>query len=75
MVTRAAVSLGDRLVVKLGTSSLVGADGEPDEQRLARLCDEVATLKATGISPIVVSSGAIAAGLRPLGFGLRPADI
>jgi glutamate 5-kinase len=75
VVTRNGISPGDRLVVKLGTSSLVGSDGEPDELRLAALCDEVAILRSTGLSPIVVSSGAIAAGLTPLGFELRPADI
>jgi glutamate 5-kinase len=74
-MTRVALSSGDRMIVKIGTSSLVGPSGDPDEQRLALLCDEVAHLRRSGIQPIVVSSGAIAAGLQPLGLGARPADI
>ncbi|MGH2750052.1 MAG: glutamate 5-kinase [Actinomycetota bacterium] len=74
-MARATLSRGDRLVVKIGTSSLVGTDGEPDEARLAALCDEVARLREAGVRPIVVSSGAIAAGLRPLGLSVRPVDI
>ena len=63
------------MIVKIGTSSLVGPSGDPDEGRLAMLCDEVAQLRDEGIQPIVVSSGAIAAGLQPLGLDTRPADI
>ncbi|MPZ90968.1 MAG: glutamate 5-kinase [Actinobacteria bacterium] len=74
-MARASLSSGDRMIVKIGTSSLVGSGGEPDEKRLALLCDEVAHLRAAGIHPIVVSSGAIAAGLQPLGLSTRPADI
>jgi glutamate 5-kinase len=74
-MTRVALSSGDRMIVKIGTSSLVGPSGDPDERRLALLCDEVAHLRRSEIQPIVVSSGAIAAGLQPLGLGARPADI
>ena len=66
---------GDRLVVKVGTSSIVDAEGHPDETRLAALCDGVAQARKEGIQVILVSSGAIAAGLQPLGLGARPADI
>jgi len=74
-MARASLSPGDRMIVKIGTSSLVGPGGEPDEERLALLCDEVVHLRRDGIRPIVVSSGAIAAGLQPLGLPSRPADI
>jgi len=66
---------GDRLVVKVGTSSIVDGEGHPDEARLAGLCDGVAEARRAGIQVILVSSGAIAAGLQPLGLGSRPADI
>ena len=66
---------GDRLVVKVGTSSIVDSEGHPDEARLAALCDGVAGARRAGIQVILVSSGAIAAGLQPLGLGARPADI
>lgn len=74
-MARVSLSSGDRMIVKIGTSSLIGGSGEPNEERLAVLCDEVVHLRETGIKPIVVTSGAIAAGLQPLGLRVRPADI
>lgn len=66
---------GDRLVVKIGTTSLVGSAGEVDEARFDVLCDEVVAARAAGIEVVLVSSGAIAAGAGPLGMTSRPADI
>jgi glutamate 5-kinase len=74
-VSRPRVGAGDRLVVKVGTASLVGGGGEPDERRLKALCGGLARLHRTGAQPILVSSGAIAAGLGPLGLDRRPSDI
>jgi glutamate 5-kinase len=72
---RPSLERGDRLVVKVGTSSIVDKEGHPDEARLAALCDGIVTARAAGIHVILVSSGAIAAGLQPLGLGTRPSDI
>lgn len=72
---RPVLTSGDRLVVKVGTASIVDPQGHPDEDRLARLCDGLAEARAAGIEVILVSSGAIAAGLQPLGLSTRPADI
>jgi glutamate 5-kinase len=74
-MVRTSAGPGDRVVVKIGTASLVAADGEPDEERIAALCDGVAELRARSVLPIVVSSGAVAAGLRPLALQARPTDI
>ena len=49
--------------------------GGPTSDRLATLCSGIAELKASGVDVILVSSGAIAAGLTPLGLTGRPADI
>jgi glutamate 5-kinase len=65
----------DRLVVKVGTASLVDPSGAPNDKRLGKLCNEIAKIKATGIDVVLVSSGAIAAGLEPLGLVARPKDI
>jgi glutamate 5-kinase len=62
-------------VVKVGTSSLIGPDGEPEETRLASLCDQIAGAREQGVEVILVSSGAIAAGLPSLGLDVRPTDI
>ena len=72
---RPELASGDRLVLKVGTASLVDATGRPDDDRLATLCSGIAELKASGVDVILVSSGAIAAGITPLGLTGRPTDI
>jgi glutamate 5-kinase len=74
-MTRLELKPGDRVVVKVGTASLVGATGEPEEERLEALSRQIASLKSDGAEVILVSSGAIAAGLGPLKLDRRPADI
>ena len=74
-MSRVVVGPGDRVVVKVGTASLVGPTGEPDPERVARLIDGLLSARSKGAQPILVSSGAIAAGLGPLGMTKRPSDI
>ena len=74
-MTRAVVGNGDRIVVKVGTASLVGPTGEPDADRISRLVDGLLEARSRGADAILVSSGAIAAGLGPLGMSRRPSDI
>lgn len=57
---RPELASGDRLVLKVGTASLVDVTGRPDDDRLATLCSGIAELKASGVDVILVSSGAIA---------------
>lgn len=66
---------GDRLVVKVGTASLVDSSGRPDGRKLHSLCTGVAAARSAGVQVILVSSGAIAAGLAPLGLEKKPSDI
>lgn len=75
-MTRAVVSEAKRIVIKIGSSSLTGKDGAGlDQSAVNKLVDTVANLKASGKEIIVVSSGAIAAGLAPLGLTTRPKDL
>jgi len=74
-MARLDLSAGDRMVVKVGTASLVGPGGEPDEARLSGLCEQITGLARSGVRVMLVSSGAIAAGLGPLGLAARPSDI
>jgi glutamate 5-kinase len=74
-MARPQLASGDRLVVKVGTASLVDSSGTIDDQRLEHLCDEIASARGAGIDVILVSSGAIAAGLGRLRFPTRPTDI
>ncbi len=64
-----------RLVVKVGSSSLTAPDGGLDETQVSRLASELSRAHRKGISCVLVSSGAIAAGLHPLGLRRKPADI
>ena len=64
------------IVVKIGTSSLTDERGLIERGAIAKLCAEVAEARARGVRVVVVSSGAIAAGLPVLGFvDRRPADL
>jgi glutamate 5-kinase len=74
-VTRAAIAGARRLVVKVGSSSLASPEGGLDGAQVAALVDAVATRLAGGTQVVLVSSGAIAAGLRPLGLTKRPRDL
>jgi glutamate 5-kinase len=69
---RAAVAAARRVVVKVGSSSLTGAAGDLDPARLDALVDALAAFDG---EVVLVSSGAIAAGLAPLGLRRRPADL
>src|SRR5579872_3178314 len=65
-----------RLVAKVGTSSLTDPDGHIDAVLVAKIVAEVADLRAAGHHVVVVTSGAISAGLVPLGLqGRRPSDL
>jgi len=70
--TRALVATARRVVVKVGSSSLTTAGGGIDPARVRSLVDELAALRARGAEVVLVSSGAIAAGLAPLGLRRRP---
>ena len=72
---RAAVAAARRLVVKVGSSSLTGPDGILDVERLTALSDALAARCLAGHQVVLVSSGAIAAGIVPLGLAARPRDL
>ncbi len=61
-----------RIVVKVGSSSLTTAAGGIDPTRVAALADVLAEARGAGHEVVLVSSGAIAAGLAPLRLKRRP---
>jgi glutamate 5-kinase len=63
------------VVVKVGSSSLTSLAGGIDEEALIGLADVLGELRNRGTEVILVSSGAIAAGLAPLGLDRRPRDL
>ncbi|MCV9993740.1 glutamate 5-kinase [Paeniglutamicibacter sp. ZC-3] len=64
-----------RIVVKVGSSSLTTLAGGISEEALSSLVDRLAAVNTAGTELILVSSGAIAAGLAPLDLGRRPRDL
>lgn len=74
-MSRPKLGDGTRLIVKIGSASLVGGAGVPGDSTLHRLCADIATVRDRGIDVVLVSSGAIAAGLGPLALRARPSDI
>ena len=72
MSGRRAVLEARRVVVKVGSSSLTTAAGGLDPARLSGLVDTLAAVRERGAEVVLVSSGAIAAGLAPLGLRKRP---
>jgi len=65
----------ERVVVKIGSSSLTGPDGHLDLTALRALVAVLAERRAAGGQVVLVTSGAIAAGLGPLGLPARPRDL
>ena len=72
---RADVAGASRIVLKVGSSSLTTAEGGIDPARVQALVDTLAAARARGAEVVLVSSGAIAAGLSPLGRKRRPRDL
>ncbi|HET6636589.1 MAG TPA: glutamate 5-kinase [Streptomyces sp.] len=70
---RQDVAQARRVVVKVGSSSLTTAAGGLDADRVDALVDALAKHEAREV--VLVSSGAIAAGLAPLGLAARPRDL
>ena len=64
-----------RIVVKIGSRVIVQPSGRPDTRRIHALVREVAELRRAGYEIVMVSSGAIAAGMEALGIRERPTSV
>lgn len=63
------------IVIKVGTNTLTDENGLLDRAYLHDLIDQIAELKSMGYAVVLVTSGAIAAGIEKLGLTKRPEDI
>lgn len=72
---RDAVRAARSIVVKIGTTALTDPAGLFDANRLAALADAIEARMKAGTDVVIVSSGAIAAGIEPLGLSKRPTDL
>ena len=64
-----------RIVVKIGSSSLTSPVGGLDMENLQKFTGEVSKIRDNDLEVIIVSSGAIAAGLKYLNIKERPKNI
>lgn len=72
---RTRLDQAGRIVIKIGSSSLTRDDGGLDLNRIDSVARLVAKWRTEGKQTVIVSSGAVAAGLDPLGFASRPRDL
>ncbi|WP_123040749.1 glutamate 5-kinase [Cohnella candidum] len=64
--------MGQRIVVKIGSSSLTAEEGGLENGKVRFLADELAALHEAGHHVLLVTSGAVAAGFRRIGYAARP---
>jgi glutamate 5-kinase len=74
-VRQEVIALAHTVVVKVGTNVLTRADGALEPARVQALADQLQRLRAASRKVVLVSSGAIGAGVGRLGLGRRPADL
>ena len=69
------ISSAKRIVVKIGTSSLTHETGNLDLEMIEKICRQLANIHFSGKEVLLVSSGAVGAGLSKLGYLERPKTI
>ncbi|HEV3237216.1 MAG TPA: glutamate 5-kinase [Gemmataceae bacterium] len=74
-VRQEVIALAHTVVVKVGTNVLTDANGKLDRARIESLADQLQRLRGRGRKVVLVSSGAIGAGLGQLGLEQRPTDL
>ena len=74
-VRQQTVARADTVVIKVGTNVLADAAGTLDRARIQSLADQIHRVRAGGRKVVLVTSGAIGAGVGKLGLGARPTDL
>jgi glutamate 5-kinase len=69
------VARAHTVVIKVGTNVLADRTGQLDRHRIQSLADQLHRIRADGRKVVLVTSGAIGAGVGKLGIGKRPADL
>jgi glutamate 5-kinase len=64
-----------RIVVKLGTGVLTDSRKQPDAGQMQQLASQIAEQRKAGKEMVIVSSGAVGAGMGVLGYDKRPVDL
>jgi glutamate 5-kinase len=66
------IEMNRRIVVKIGSSSLTTAEGGLSKDKIQFYAEELAALDRQGFQPLLVTSGAVAAGFRRIGYDAKP---
>jgi glutamate 5-kinase len=72
---RSSLNNAKRIVVKLGTAVLTNERKQPDTARMGQLVRQIAQLRQTGKEIVIVTSGAVGAGMGVLNFEKRPESL
>jgi glutamate 5-kinase len=72
---RESLKKASRIVIKLGTGILTDSKKQPDHGQMKQLVSQMAALRQTGREIIVVTSGAVGAGMGVLGHTRRPSEL
>ncbi|MCQ9353247.1 glutamate 5-kinase [Corynebacterium sp. 153RC1] len=72
---REVIAGAKRVVVKIGSSSLTDENFAVSQEAIDNIVDALQARMARGSDVIVVSSGAVASGMAPLGLSKRPTDL
>jgi glutamate 5-kinase len=75
MTMRERVRKSHRWVVKIGSALITGDGRGLDRERLAQWVDQVADLIEAGHEVVIVSSGAVAEGMKRMGWNRRPTSL
>jgi glutamate 5-kinase len=63
------------VVVKVGTSGITTREGKLDEEEMQQLTKQIAAARKQGVKIVLVTSGAVAAGIGELGIAPKPNDL
>ncbi len=69
------LTVAKRIVIKIGSSLIIGEDGHVRKEWLSSLAQDIAELKRCGKEIIVVTSGAVGLGRHVLAYGMRKLEL
>lgn len=72
---KSIISAVKRVIIKIGSSVLTDKKGNLSESMFDDLAEEISGIKARGIEVVIVSSGAIASGMKKLNLSVKPSEI
>ena len=75
LIRQEVIQTARTIVIKIGTSVLSNDDDSLDVSRIAAIAEQVYRIRQSGRQVVVVSSGAVGAGMGLLGLRERPSDL